>query len=360
VHRREFLRRSGLAAAAAALSRRAIAQVPGGGDGWREFEIATRVEVLQPAGRTRVWLPTPIAETDYQHTLGDTYRAENGFVEMYERPGESLDMLVAEWPDGIAPILTVTNRVATRNRIVDLKQPSVPPPDTLTAFTPFLRGTRFVPVDGIVRTTADEITRGAGTDLERARAIYDWIVDHTFRDPKTIGCGTGDIRYMLDSGNLSGKCADLNGLFVGLARAAGIPARDVYGLRLAPSRAGAHSLGLAGEDATRGQHCRAEVYLTGFGWVPVDPADVRKVVLDEPPGNLAIDDPRVAAARSRLFGAWEMNWAAFNYAQDVALPGAKRGSLPYFMYPQAETADGRVNSLDPDAFRYDIKVTETS
>lgn len=329
-------------------------------DDWREFDVVTRVEVLQPAGRTRVWLPTPLAETDYQRTLGDTYRAENGFIEMYERPGESLDMLVAEWPDGLAPILKVTSRIATRGRVVDLEKPAVPPPETMSAFAPYLRGTRLIPIDGIVKRTAEEITRRAGTDLERARALYDWIIENTHRDPGTPGCGTGDIRFMLESGKLGGKCADLNGLFVGLARAVGIPARNVYGLRIAPSRMGARSLGLASRDATRAQHCRAEVYLTGFGWVPADPADVRTVALEEPPGNLAVTDRVVSAARARLFGSWEMNWMAFNYAHDVMLPGAKRGPIGFFMYPQAETANGRIDSLDPEAFRYEIAATETT
>ena len=53
-----------------------------------------------------------------------------------------------------------------------------------------------------------------------------------------------------------------------------------------------------------------------------------------------------------------MNWIAFNYAHDVVLPGARRGAIHYFMYPQAETADGRIDSFDPDAFHYDIAVRE--
>src|SRR5690606_9962279 len=99
------------------------------------------------------------------------------------------------------------------------------------------------------------------------------------------GCGIGDIVSMLKTGNLGGKCADLNALFVGLARASGLPARDVYGLRVAPSKFGYRSLGAGTENVTRAQHCRAEVYISGLGWVPVDPADVRKVMLEEPPGN---------------------------------------------------------------------------
>ena len=34
---------------------------------------------------------------------------------------------------------------------------------------------------------------------------------------------------------MGGKCADLNALYVGLARSVGLPARDVYGLRIAKS-----------------------------------------------------------------------------------------------------------------------------
>jgi transglutaminase-like putative cysteine protease len=274
---------------------------------------------------------------------------------------EDVDMLVAEWPAGAAPMLTLTSRVATSGHAANLTEPTVAPPLSLDVFSRFLRPTRFIPTDGIVKETATAITRAAGTDLEKARAIYEWMVDNTFRDPKTIGCGTGDIRFMLESKNLSGKCADLNSLFVGLARASGLPARDVWGLRVAKSESGLRSLGLSSDNASKAQHCRAEVYLVGYGWVPVDPADVRKAVLEEPPGNLALNDDRIRAARARLFGAWEMNWIAYNIAHDVALPGSKHGRpLPYLMYPQCETANGRLDSLDPESFSYEMTVRETT
>src|SRR6201981_3442388 len=135
----------------------------------------------------------------------------------------------------------------------------------------FRRPTKMLPTDGIVKATADEITRGATTDLQKANAIYQWIVENTFRNPKTRGCGVGNIRFMLESEDLGGKCADLNALYVGLARAAGLPARDVYGIRIAKSELGYKSLGAASENITKSQHCRAEVYLSEQGWVPVDP-----------------------------------------------------------------------------------------
>jgi transglutaminase-like putative cysteine protease len=126
---------------------------------------------------------------------------------------------------------------------------------------------------------------------------------------------------MLESGNLSGKCADLNALYVGLARASGLPARDVYGMRVADSKFGYKSLGKSG-DITKAQHCRAEVWLAGFGWVPVDPADVRKVALEEKP-RVDAEGRRGRAARKTLFGAWEMNWLAYNTAHDLKLPGRR-------------------------------------
>ena len=53
-----------------------------------------------------------------------------------------------------------------------------------------------------------------------------------------------------------------------------------------------------------------------------------------------------------------MNWIAFNYARDVVLPRSKRGTLGFFMYPQAETANGRLDSLDPETFKYQITTNE--
>jgi transglutaminase-like putative cysteine protease len=217
-----------------------------------------------------------------------------------------------------------------------------------------------MPTDGIVRATATEITKDSKTDVEKARAIYEWIVENTSRNPKTRGCGLGDIRFMLETKDLSGKCADLNALYVGLARAAGLPARDVYGIRVAKSDLGYKSLGPSTEIVTKAQHCRAEVDLSGYGWVPVDPADVRKVMLEEPPGNLPLDDEMVKKARARLFGSWEMNWMAYNFAHDVALPGSSGAPLGFLMYPQAETADGRLDCLDPANFKYEITSRENA
>ncbi len=172
------------------------------------------------------------------------------------------------------------------------------------------------------------------------------------------GCGNGDIRTMIETGDLSGKCRRPQRA---LRRpgAGGRPAgaRRVRHTRVADSRFGYKSLGKSG-NISKAQHCRAEVFLERFGWVPVDPADVRKVVLEEPPGNLSMIDPKVIAARKQLFGAWEMNWLAYNDAHDLKLANSSGREIPFLMYPQGEANGERFDSLDPDAFRYTLTSTE--
>jgi len=360
MNRRDFLRSAGAVSAALAFPEtgRLLAQAAAP-DAWRTFEVTTSVQVLNPSGMTRIWLPAAlVSPTPFQKTIANDFKAEDGTAKLVESKADTLGIIAAEFPAGVKPILTVTSRVATKNYAVDLSAVGKAPKVDQADLEHFLRPTKLLPTDGIVKTTATEITKGLKTDVEKARAIYEWIVENTFRNPKTRGCGLGDIRFMLETRDLGGKCADLNALFVGLARAAGLPARDVYGLRVAKSDLGYKSLGPSTEIVTKAQHCRAEVYLGGYGWVPVDPADVRKVVLEEPPGNLPLDDDTVKRARARLFGSWEMNWMAYNFAHDVALPGSNGAPIGFLMYPQAETADGRLDCLDPDHFMYAIKSRE--
>ena len=364
MNRRQVLKAGGALAAATALPNVATAQAtfaptPGA---WRNFQTVTRLEIAKPAGEVQAWIPLPaFSAEDWFKPAGSTWTTNAKTAEIKRDAKYNAEMLHVVWAaDEKAPLVEVTSKFATRDRAVDLSKPGNAPALSAAEHKLYTSATDLIPVDGIVKETSDKITAGAASDLDKARRIYEWVVDNTFRNAKTRGCGVGDVAAMLKSGNLSGKCADLNALYVGLARAAGIPARDVYGLRVAPSKFGYKSLGAGSEVVTRAQHCRAEVYLSGFGWVPVDPADVRKVVLEEPPANLALDDAKVVAARKALFGSWEMNWLAYNVAHDIALPGAKGPKVEFLMYPQSETAAERLDCLDPDNFKYVITAREAT
>jgi transglutaminase-like putative cysteine protease len=321
---------------------------------WRAYEVTTRVEIVKPLGGTRVWIPLPAVEADYQTLHGNKWSGNAKVIEPATDPVYGAGMLYAEWPaDEKAPVLEVVSRFQTQDRAIDWskKTPARLDPAVARKWT---QPTDLMPTDGIVKDTADEITQGKKTDLEKTQAVYGWILANTYRDPKVRGCGVGDIKAMLETKNFGGKCADLNGLFVGLTRAAGVPARDVYGIRVAPSAFGYRSLGAGSANISKAQHCRAEVFLPDHGWVAMDPADVAKAAREETSEWVKLDHPLIAPVRPKLFGGWEGNWLAYNVAHDVNLPHAQAGKIGFLMYPQAETAEGRRDSLDPDTFKYTI------
>jgi transglutaminase-like putative cysteine protease len=329
--------------------------------GWRTFDIVTRLEVDTAKSPAQAWVPIPsMNEPDWFKTV-DNSATSNGRHKLWRDPKYGATLMHVEWT-GSEPkgTIEVKSRITTRDRAVDLTGNTKASPLADSDRKLYTTSTDHIPLDGIVKQVSDKIISNGKprTDIEKVRAIYDWIVDNTYRDAKVRGCGTGDIVAMLKSGNLGGKCADLNPLFVGLVRAQGIPARDIYGIRVAPSAFGYKSLGANSATITKAQHCRAEVHLAGYGWMPMDPADVRKVILEEPPGNLAVGNQLVVNAKQALFGAWETNWMAYNTGEDLTLPGAKVGKAPFLMYPEAETIAGRLDCLDPDTFRYTITSAE--
>ena len=343
MHRRNFIKSIAAAGATAAIGRRAYAVEKG----WREFEIVYRVSIKQSGAPVRLWVPVPQDALDYQRVLDLSWRSPVATHVLWE-PASRAPIVAAAWIEP-APTreIEITARVATRDRS------GFSPDASREELDKYLEPTASMPNGGIVLAKAREIVGERTAPLEKARAIYDWIVDNTFRRAKTRGCGLGNIAFMLESGDLGGKCADINSLFVGLARAAGLPARDFFGIRVADLKV-TKSLGKSG-NITKAQHCRAEVYVEKKGWLPVDPADVRKVILEE---NIPVDSDKIKVLRERLFGNWEMNWVGFNYARDFTLPEQRDGTIGFLMYPYAETAEGVKDSLDPDAFAYTITSSE--
>lgn len=365
IARRQFLRTAAASALSAAYldsfaqsaapSERQFAPQPGT---WRTFEVTTRVEIAAPKGASQAWVPVPSIDSDWQRSMDSAFTS-SGTARMVADGQHGARMVHAQFDASQSvPFVEVTSRIQTQNRLQDWKSKNVPA-ESAAALAAYTRATALIPVDGIVLSTATQAIAGAKTDVQKAQMLFDWIVTNTYREPKVRGCGEGDIKAMLETGNLGGKCADLNTLFVGLCRAVGLPARDVYGLRVAPSAFGYKELGGISAKLQGAQHCRAEVYLQGHGWVAMDPADVTKVMRQETTDW--IKDPRnpvVAPVNRVLFGGWEGNWMAYNTAHDVVLPQAQGPRLGFFMYPHAETGGKRLDAYAPDDLRYRISAKE--
>lgn len=288
---------------------------------------------LTLAGRFRdlaLWLPVP-QDAPQQHRLALENSGNHAELALHHDPLHGAPMLFARWP-GVQddPTLSVAMRVETQEVACDLAQADAdaPLPDDARRY---LAASAHVPVEGAVRARAESITEGLAAPADKLRALYDWVLAHARRRFDVAWCGLGDVPAMLAAGEFCGKCIDINSLLVALCRAAGLPARTVLGIRVAPSRF-APALGATG-DVTQALHTRAEVYLGGVGWVPADPADVLKLA-DE-----GVPDALQREVRAYLLGRAEANWVAYNHARDFQLaPPAAAGPLNFFTAPHAETA----------------------
>ena len=219
IDRRELLKAGFALPAVAALSGAARADVafdpqPGA---WRSFLIVTRLDIADTGDRRQAWIPVPaVNERDWFKSLGSDLRATAASAWRAIR-NTAPRCFTSHGPTTKNPFIEVTSKIATRDRATDFTKAGVPAPLSAADRALYTQGTELIPVDGIVKETSDKIVANANaaTDIQKARALYEWIVDNTFRDAKVRGCGIGDIAAMLKTGNLGGKCADLNALYVG-------------------------------------------------------------------------------------------------------------------------------------------------
>ncbi len=316
---------------------------------WRVYEITTTVSLRKTGSRVRLWLPLPLnQDTLYQRTLGHTWNDNADTSHMRRLPDGNLEVYFCEWGNSIDPRIQLTTTVTTADRHFDVTKRTVAP-EREDILRRNLQASRLIPNDDEAHRLGERIVGRIKDPVAQAKAVYDWVIDNTVYSPDVAGVGSGDVRRQLEQRQYGGRSADINGLFVALCRGIGIPARCVYGLRVGPSRL-FRSLGLGDDKATAAQHVRAEFYVPGYGWIPVDPSDVRRVIALE---GLSDRDSKLAALRRVLFGVWEMNWIAYNFGSDVPLPGSP-ATVPFLILPQMESGNALVDGNDRNALPYTI------
>lgn len=298
-----------------------------------------RPNILKDSKEAKLWIPYPLSD-EYQTISNIRFNGNYNASAVYRDPDSGAVYCYAKW-DNVKeqPVMIMSFHVDLKDRkIRNIKDSNEPIPVTVKKY---LESTQWVPA-GDFKKLADSITLGKKTILQKARAVYDWTVENTYRDPKVKGCGLALPGRTLKENNGGGKCADISAVYVSIARAAGVPARDVYGIRLSDPETG---------DITGGFHCWAEFYLPGTGWIPVDPADVRKMMLVH---NLKLKDSD--------------NWRKFFWGGDdlfrIVLEKEARGvtfqpeqkgeALNYFMYPFGQVDGNTLNYFDPEHFVYSV------
>ncbi len=305
----------------------------------RSVEVTFRINLKAPENSKviRLWVPYPVSD---ENQMVETVRIEGNDSShgIYSEKAFGNSILYAEWQgEQKERTLTYIFRIR-RQEVVRRNFSGNEPSLDRKEFERYLAPTSRGATSGKVVEKARSITEGKQTIFAKSRAIHDWIVDHMRRDPDIKGCGTGEVESLLET--LGGKCADIHSVYVALARSAGVPSREIFGIRIPSGKAG---------DMTKAQHCWAEFFLPGHGWIPVDPADVRKIMLEK---KLILGEEK--DYREYYFGAVDENRIAYGIGRDLVLnPPQKNGPINYFMYPYAE-ADGK--ALD-DLFGFDLGYT---
>jgi transglutaminase-like putative cysteine protease len=282
-----------------------------------EFEYIGVANQIQ-AGTQQLdfWMPVPHSDA-YQDIADLQIESKHPYETTVDRLGNRILHIRLDHPSVRSLQATLRFRATRREHRQELllvSDRNVEAP--AGELTYWLQPDRLVPLDNQIRTWASQVVEEAHakTDMEKARAIYNHIVATVKYDKTGKGWGRGDIYYACE--NRRGNCTDFHAIFIGYARALGIPARFAIGFPIPTER---------GAGRIAGYHCWAEFYSKGVGWVPIDASEAAK-------------DP---SRREYFFGAHDENRVEFSLGRDLRLAPPQSGDpLNYFIFPYAE-ADGK-------------------
>jgi transglutaminase-like putative cysteine protease len=181
----------------------------------------------------------------------------------------------------------------------------------------FREADRLLPITGRAADLARELGVTEGADLRaRGHRIYDSVLSTMVYDKVAEGWGRGDFDRACEVGK--GNCTDFHAKFMGIARAAGIPARFTIGIPITRDPKG----------SAGGYHCWAH-FFDGAHWIPVDISEAQKIAAKDP------------AKAQWFFGHLDADRLSLTVGRDVNYAPKQKGETPLFIvYPYAEV-DGK-------------------
>jgi transglutaminase-like putative cysteine protease len=181
-------------------------------------------------------------------------------------------------------------------------------------FSPYLRETRMIPLDGRIADLARSIPLPDGEPLRAGRKIYDYLVDTMAYNHLARGAGHGDAVWACDS--KTGDCTDFHSVFIGICRWRGIPADHVFGLPIPPEKP---------EGDVKYCHCWAQFWVAGVGWIPIDASRANKYPKD----------------REYYFGTLGSTWLTLAHGRDVVLEPPQNGPPLNMLHGPVAEVDGK-------------------
>jgi transglutaminase-like putative cysteine protease len=264
------------------------------------FDFTYRVRLPALSGPARLWLP--LARSDaYQTVEVRKISAPSEGRRLEERKHGNTVLLLSAGPEDGGKTVEIQYRVRRVEQSPYPAGSSTPRSD--------LAPERRVPGDAAFRDIALKATRGKATDLMRARALYDHVIDQVRYARYGTGWGEGDAVYACSA--RSGNCTDFHAYFIALARAIDIPARFAIGVAIPSER---------DDGGIDGYHCWAEFFADGRWW-PVDISEADKN----------------SSLATYYFGHQPANRLELSRGRDLVVePGPASGPINFLAFPVLE------------------------
>lgn len=264
------------------------------------FEFLYRATLPKLPSPSRMWLPLPATDA-FQTVEVKSIRAPGKQTLLEERRFANRVLFLELGPEDSRKTVEIVYQVRRLEKAVHAEEAGDP--------RQYLDPERLVPANEDFRSIAEKAVEGRKTDLTRARALYDHVIDRMRYMKHGKGWGQGDAVYACDA--RTGNCTDFHSYFIALARAVRIPARFAIGASIPSER---------DDGGIDGYHCWAEFHADGKWW-PVDISEGDKYT------SLA----------TYYFGHHPANRFEFSRGRDLVVePGPASGPINFLAYPVLE------------------------
>ncbi len=265
-----------------------------------EFEFLYRSTLPEITDDARMWLPLPETDT-FQSVEVESISAPGKQSVLKDREHRNRILFLELGPEDSGKTIEIRYHVQRHEKAVYPAQTPVQ--------GKYLAPARLVPADEEFSVIAEQVVGGKKSDLVRARALYDHVIDRMRYMKYGEGWGKGDAVYACDA--RTGNCTDFHSYFIALARAVSIPARFSIGAAIPSER---------NEGGVDGYHCWAEFYADGKWW-PVDISEGDKY----------------SSLSTYYFGHHPANRFELSRGRDLVVePGPTSGPINFLAYPVLE------------------------
>jgi transglutaminase-like putative cysteine protease len=264
------------------------------------FEFRYWAKLPEMSDPARLWLPLP--ETDAFQSVEVSSITAPGIQRVIrdQEQGNRILFLEVE-PGDSSKTIEIVFQVTRREKAAYEGPASAGARD--------LAPEKLVPATATFRDTAREVIEGKQTDLVRARALYDHVIERMRYMKYGEGWGKGDAVYACDA--RTGNCTDFHSYFIALARSVGIPARFAIGAGIPSDR---------NDGGVDGYHCWAEFYADDKWW-PVDISEGDKY----------------SSLATYYFGHHPANRFELSHGRDLVVdPLPASGPINFLAYPVLE------------------------